>query len=39
MKMQHLVDYVVTVDGVELARARTWVEPGKPTLIEKGAPK
>jgi serine/threonine-protein kinase len=34
MKMQHLVDYVVSsAEGAELAHGRTWVEPGKPTLI------
>jgi eukaryotic-like serine/threonine-protein kinase len=36
LKMQHLVEYEVKVDGVVVDRGSRWVEPGKPTLIEKG---
>jgi eukaryotic-like serine/threonine-protein kinase len=36
LKMQHLVEYEVKVDGAVVDRGSRWVEPGKPTLIEKG---
>ncbi len=36
LKMQHLVEYEVKVGGTVVDRGSRWVEPGKPTVIEKG---
>lgn len=37
-KMQHLVEYEVTLGGTVLANGTRWIEPGKATLVERGAP-
>jgi serine/threonine-protein kinase len=37
-KMQHQVEYEVTQGTAVLAKGTRWVEPGKATLIDRGAP-
>jgi serine/threonine-protein kinase len=37
-KMQHLVEYEISSGGEVLAKGSRWIEPGKATLIDRGAP-